>query len=1118
MSQKLKKFQINHKEINFITVVIILISITFIGSSVNSQEYPLQMIIQKGHSDVIGSGCFSSDGRYLVTGSGDKTAILWDVFSGREIRVFEANGVSDVCFTPNGKYIVTGNRKEAALWSISSGRKIRSFKEVVLSVCVSPTGKYILTGNRDNTAKLWDINSGRMVRVFKGHSTGGYSWSIKGDRLENYKVDGVTSVDFSPDGKYIVTGAYDNTAKLWEVSSGREIYTFSGHSWDKRSSRINSVCFSPDGRYIVTAGFDNSAILWHTGSGNKIYVLEHSYPVYFVKISPNGKCIITGAGDGTRIWNISTGQEIKFEGRESGLSGFLKKILGKSSLPRISRSFDDLSPDGKYVVTTGKTIKIWDIATGHEIRTFQGQSQRSSNVSFCPGGKYIITSGYENNARLWDLNIGRQVRSYNLSEQYSIDVSPDGRYLATGHHDYDKTVRLWDFSTGDEIRAFKRKRFFNTNKYSVVTCLSFSPDGRYIVTGSPDKTAKLWEVETGRGIRSFEGHSHRINSISFSPDGKTFITGSWDVTAILWDVSTGHKMFSLQRQHMGPIGYCPGGHTEIIMAVSFSPDGKTVITGSGDCTTKLWDVSTKHRENRLLRTFKGHKDVITSLKFNPDGRIIVTGSQDNTAKIWNVSTGRLIHNLKDHSDHVTDVDFSQDGSYIVTGSHDNTCKIWHTKTGKLILTLISIDENDWFVKTPEDLFDCSEGAKKYIHFVKGLEVYELDQFFEDFYRPGLLAQVLSGEEIRLPQITIANKISNSPPPKVEIISPNPGESLTRQDIEVKVKVSDTGGGIDEMKLLHNGKRVSEDGRGIGTVDIGERGDIIRSYHVSLVKGENTLIASAFSKGRVESRGYKLVILFEGPSKTAVSHILAVGINQYKNSSNNLNYARADAEGFVDLVIDKSKKLFKDINLFTLYDTDATKNNVLLKLDEIARQSKPEDVFTFYFAGHGSFVDNRFYLVTSENARLYDRSQLDENAIDAKSFQEKLQNINALKQLVIIDACQAGAALEHLAFRGAAEEKALAQLARSAGVCVLASSGTEQFANEFHELGHGVFTYALLEGLKGEADGIPHDGKITIYELKTYLDDRVPELTKKYKGESQYPNTFSYGQDFPLIIK
>ena len=213
-----------------------------------------------------------------------------------------------------------------------------------------------------------------------------------------------------------------------------------------------------------------------------------------------------------------------------------------------------------------------------------------------------------------------------------------------------------------------------------------------------------------------------------------------------------------------------------------------------------------------------------------------------------------------------------------------------------------------------------------------------------------------------------------------------------------------------------------------------------------------------------------------------------------------------------------RQLFKKVELHTLYDKEATRQKILSKLDELSALVSQEDVLIFYYAGHGSMIDNKFYFIPTESSRLYDASSLHKEAIEASVIQEKFKNIKALKQLIVMDACQSGGSVELLATRGAQEEKAIAQLSRSAGIHVMASAGSEQFATEFNTLGHGLFTHVLIKGLQGEADGAPKDGKVTIYELKSYVDDQVPEVTRKLKGNPQYPYTFSRGHDFPLVIE
>jgi uncharacterized caspase-like protein len=180
------------------------------------------------------------------------------------------------------------------------------------------------------------------------------------------------------------------------------------------------------------------------------------------------------------------------------------------------------------------------------------------------------------------------------------------------------------------------------------------------------------------------------------------------------------------------------------------------------------------------------------------------------------------------------------------------------------------------------------------------------------------------------------------------------------------------------------------------------------------------------------------------------------------------------------------------------------------------QKQKEDVFIYFYAGHGSMVDNGFYFVTSEVTGLYQQDKL-KTALFVNELQEKFKILPALKQVVFIDACQSGSSVEALAMRGGAEEKALAQLSRSSGIHVMASSESQQQSAEIKSLNHGVFTYVLLEALSGKADGAPMDSKITVYEIKSYIDDQVPEISYRLIRHKQFPSTFSIGHDFPIVM-
>jgi uncharacterized caspase-like protein len=158
----------------------------------------------------------------------------------------------------------------------------------------------------------------------------------------------------------------------------------------------------------------------------------------------------------------------------------------------------------------------------------------------------------------------------------------------------------------------------------------------------------------------------------------------------------------------------------------------------------------------------------------------------------------------------------------------------------------------------------------------------------------------------------------------------------------------------------------------------------------------------------------------------------------------------------------------------------------------------------------------FFLVPYDVTQLYGADeQLAAKAVSSKELLEFSKLIPAQKQLFLLDACQSAGALQAVAMRGAAEEKAIAQLARSSGTHWITASGSEQFATEFEQIGHGAFTFTLLDGLLGKGDN--GDGRVTVNELKAWLESQVPEVTQKYKGSPQYPASYGYGQDFPVGV-
>jgi WD40 repeat protein len=763
------------------------------------------------------------------------------------------------------------------------------------------------------------------------------------------------------------------------------------------------------------------------------------------------------------------------------ITGTMGRSPGGAETEQITKPLEEARP-----VVTDRSAKIF-APTGHN---------RIISLGVSPDGKYIISGGdMKNSLKLWELSTGKEIRTFighTEDRVGSVAFSPDGRYALSGSSD--KTVKLWDISTGKEIRTF-------TGHTGGVLSVAFSPDGRYAASGSGDKTIKLWDVSSGKEVNTFFGHTDAVSTIVFSHDGRYLLSGSFDKTLKLWDISTGNERRTFT------------GHAWQIASVAFSADGRHALSRSGDRIIKLWDMNT----GKEIRTFSGDNvdvagvatgsQMIVSGTFSPDGRYMLTTERSGAIKLWNVATGKAIRTFSGHTGWVPAVTFSNDVKSFISGGNDGTIRLWDINTGKEIAQFISLKDGEWIVLTPEGYFNASANGAKYLNVRVGNKVYSIDNFSEKFFNPVYVASVLQGKKVEA-VADIRKGILT--PPDVRITSPAPGKEFNTDTLTVTVAAKDTGGGIDEIRLYHNGKAIGEDTRAVKIVSRGS--EAIREYTVSLVDGVNTFRAVGFSKDRTESNPYELIVKLSAPSKDVSLYVFAVGINKYKNPALNLNYAEPDALGITGFFKQQGKGLFKNVDIGELYNEQATKENIVSKLSQL-QNINPQDAVLIYLAGHGENINDKWYFIPHELTYPEREEDVKIKGISSDELSGYMKNIKAQKILLLIDACKAGAVL--IAFRGFEDRKALSQLSRSTGVHIVAASTKDQFAAEVKELGHGVFTYTLLEGLKGKASG--GGDTVTVRKLMGYVEEKLPEITKKYKQEAQYPVVDSRGMDFPLAI-
>jgi hypothetical protein len=403
----------------------------------------------------------------------------------------------------------------------------------------------------------------------------------------------------------------------------------------------------------------------------------------------------------------------------------------------------------------------------------------------------------------------------------------------------------------------------------------------------------------------------------------------------------------------------------------------------------------------------------------------------------------------------------------------------------------------------------------------------LENTFDASFTPRLLSELISQEVVQS-EFKVEQAAKEIPVIKVRSIDGKPFNvnagnipmRSAKKLININLAIDKNQNQVDEIRLYQNSKLVNtlESKNGL-PADL--------NFQVNLTDAfgeENYFSVTAKSKQGFDSEKTNFIVAYDGKTdEKAILYLFTIGVNEYRNPKYNLNFAVADATGFEAQVKNSSQGLFDKVVVTSMRNSKVTKASIIAALKEVQAKAKEQDLFIFYYAGHGVMSEStnsqsQFYLIPHDVTQLYGRDDLlSGKGISSSELKELSKSINAQKQVFILDACQSSGALGSVAVRGAAEEKALAQLARSTGTFWITATGTEQFATEFAELGHGVFTYSLIEGLTGKADN--GDKRITIKELSAYIENRVPELSEKYKGTPQFPSGYSFGNDFPIgIIK
>ncbi len=331
------------------------------------------------------------------------------------------------------------------------------------------------------------------------------------------------------------------------------------------------------------------------------------------------------------------------------------------------------------------SLEYWK-AGAEEVKTFYGHTQGVWSVSFSPDGLTLASGGADRYLRTWEIETGRLMRSLrgHTHDIRQVEYSQDGTFLASASED--RTIRLWNPQTGETTRLLF------TRYDMAVTSISFSPDGLMLARAGQNKDIKIWEVTTGTELMTLLGKDQfDLNwtvCVAFAPNGIHLVGGSDIGKLKLFEVLPSGEEIAVhvghwrdeeddeETEHRGFFVDDFGGFQRPmeywIGALTFTPDSKTLITGSRDNTIKYFSMP----ELKEFRSIKGHSEWVRGLLISQDGKLLVSCSDDHTIKMWNIETGRQVREIKSHNGPVRGVALSADGRFMASASMDRTIKLW----------------------------------------------------------------------------------------------------------------------------------------------------------------------------------------------------------------------------------------------------------------------------------------------------------------------------------------------------------------------------------------------------------------------------------------------------------
>ena len=444
-------------------------------------------------------------------------------------------------------------------------------------------------------------------------------------------------------------------------------------------SAVNSATWSPDGKFIASADADGTIRIWPAaagagagGGGTALYIYhKHSRAATSLAWSPDGTRIASAGEDGAvQVWHVASGASLLTYRGHTG------RVLAVG-----------WSPVGNQLASAGedKTVQIWDAATGANMLTYLKHIEAVGALAWSPDSRRIVSASVKGKIFIWDTAMGATIAAFqvNYPQDNVIDVawSPDGKYIATAS----RILSIWESSTGRQLD------FFYLDAFSYIMRVAWSSDGKRLITGQSNGALSIWAVSSSGGtsvkiggaallsggpadvplpvLLSCQGHSGMVNAVGWAPDGRYAVSAGADATIQVWDTFVGNIQITYQHN---------------FTSATWSPDGKFIASVVGNNVVEVWDAAT----TSAVVTYSKHPSgsTIACLSWSPDSQQIISASDDGSVLIWDTRTAITLFAVK-LAQSMVDVTWLSDGRHVALVDGNGVMQIWDAATGQVLKKL-----------------------------------------------------------------------------------------------------------------------------------------------------------------------------------------------------------------------------------------------------------------------------------------------------------------------------------------------------------------------------------------------------------------------------------------------